>query len=236
MKWHNEYHKSLDSTQSYLKNRISEQDLQEGFCVSTNNQTNGYGRHGRDWKSSNGNLFFSFLIKPNASTQNIAQLSLIAGLALQKTIKPFTKNVIIKWPNDILIEDKKCAGILIEMQDNKALIGIGVNLKSTPEETFTFLEKNSKEEINSDSFLRNFQHHFSSIYQTWEEQGFETIREEWLKTTYDVGQPISVRIGENKITGTFETIDTQGNLVLICDKTNQRKTITSGDVFPIEKE
>ncbi|MBI1300491.1 MAG: biotin--[acetyl-CoA-carboxylase] ligase [Alphaproteobacteria bacterium] len=236
MIWNNEHHKYLASTQDSLKERLDKEDLQEGFCILTHNQTNGYGRHGRTWENGEGNLFFSFLLKPDCPSQNIAQLSLIAGLALHQTIQSFVKDVIVKWPNDITIADKKCAGILIEIQDSFAIIGIGVNLKSAPQKTFTYLENHIEKTVDPELFLQDFQNHFLKVYLQWKEEGFVNIREDWLKRSYDKGKPISVRIGENKITGTFETIDTQGNLVLICDETNQRKTITSGDVFPIKKE
>lgn len=125
--------KTLDSTNKYIKEHIFE--LESGSIVITDFQTNGYGRLSRTWFDTDlMNLTFSFLLrqKVNSHTTLISQL---VGAAIIKALEELNIDANIKWPNDILVNNKKVAGILIEskiLQDDIYLIvGIGLNVNST---------------------------------------------------------------------------------------------------------
>ena len=233
---------ALSSTQDFLMDLVADDsDLSEGQVVHALSQTEGRGRQGRVWEGGDGNLYFSFLLRPGCVPGKIGQLSLLTGLAVFKVIDGInkSKNKYLKWPNDILVEEKKCCGILIDaspVKDNKIdalVIGIGINLQTAPLETSTFLQKYSKTPIIPESFMMDVLSHFSACYTQWQENGFDVFKAEWLSRTYPVGSEVHVKMGQQEIKGRFETIDDFGNLVLFCDKSGEQKKITSGDVFLI---
>ncbi len=233
--WYIEKFACLPSTQNYLKELLFDNpDISEGTVISASHQSAGQGRHGRIWQGAEGNLFLSLLIKPKCNINQMGQISLISALAVSNVIDCDVK---LKWPNDILIDGKKCCGILIDaspVKDNKIehlIIGIGVNIKSAPLDTATFLQKYSSSEIDMDSFLDRLLSSFSDYYQRWKNEGFSALQKEWLLHTYDKGQKISVKIGGKQVKGRFDTIDMFGNLILICDKSDRQIKITSGEVF-----
>ncbi len=213
----------------------------EGTVIRTQHQSQGRGRHGRCWEEGEGNLYFSFLISPHINADKLGHISLLTGLSLQKTILSIVKgsaySPLIKWPNDVLLDQKKCAGILIETPSvstsgiiDHLVIGIGVNISSAPIETSSYLNAYNKN-IRADDVLEQFLQTFSLYYDAWRVDGFEGIRVEWINNSFKKGQPINVKLGKTFISGAFETIDQFGNLVILCNETNEKRTITSGDVF-----
>lgn len=141
-----------------------------------------------------------------------------------------------KWPNDLLINEKKVAGLLLESKNNQQnceliILGIGVNIDSHPDSTI-FPASNLKElgiEITPEILLQKFLDKFDALYQNWLNFGFTNIRNAWLSKAYHLKEKISVREGENKIEGIFEDMDNDGSLILkIGDET---KKITAADIF-----
>ena len=129
MQYHLIHFKEIDSTNSYLKNAYR---LLDNFTfVSADYQSNGKGREDRVWQSNSGdNLMFSFLIKNEELTKQSSILSIITAVEIAKEIEMFgIEGVSIKWPNDVLINDKKVCGILLEGQVPEYLvIGVGLNV------------------------------------------------------------------------------------------------------------
>ncbi len=231
---------SVESTQDEIisKYKLSP-DLKQGYCIHALSQTHGKGRHGRVWENATDNLYLSFIIKPDLHLNQIGQISLITSLALNKTIVPYLTDIkpILKWPNDILINGKKCAGILPDVIDSandviKALvIGIGVNINTAPIGTSTALRQSSNKEIDLETFRDDLLVNFSAYYDLYLQNGFEKFQYEWTKNSFPKGTKVSVKINDNQISGAFETIDQNGNMIIICDTTNALRKITSGDVF-----
>lgn len=128
----------VDSTNECLKRDYEK--LSEGTVITALHQTKGKGRLGREWKDDSKSLVFSLLLKQNIDPERIALLPLLTGCALYNTLKKFNLEASLKWPNDVLLEGKKCCGILLEAitkEKVEALIlGIGLNLNddSFPEE------------------------------------------------------------------------------------------------------
>ena len=231
--WFIEKFDTLDSTQSYLKNLcVNEPSTKSGLVIHANSQTRGYGRQNRTWVQGEKNLYFSFLL-PKWDIIPLGNLSILTGLSLAQTIKSYeiSPSLQIKWPNDILIDGKKCAGILIEICANSLIIGIGVNTHSSPLSYTSSLNTYVKDTIINDDLLQKFLAIFNENITHLEEHGFKYIRAEWLKHSFEQNTKMSVKIGDNILAGAFQTIDNNGSLVLLCGQTNQRQTITAGDVF-----
>lgn len=238
IRWSIETHNTLDSTQ---RNLLERKDLSEGFVVQAYSQQAGKGRHGREWFNAEGNLFLSFALQPAIEPERFGQISLCVGLAVLRTIKDYasTAPVALKWPNDVLVDDKKSSGVLIEsktVNDEIApflIVGIGANLNSAPDEQFASLRDCVHKGIDVDAFRDKLLDNFSIVYDQLIAEGFETLRAEWLINSYDKGRHIGVKVGEKKVSGQFVDVDRFGYLRLICDEENRIKTVSSGDVFLI---
>lgn len=128
------YFDSLPSTNTYLKDNYSTLPTRT-ICV-TYNQTMGKGRLGRSWETEEGkNIALSILIKEELDISKIPLISLVVGVSLHKVLKEYLDNLSIKWPNDILVNNKKIVGILLEgitnNQDIALIIGIGINVNQS---------------------------------------------------------------------------------------------------------
>lgn len=235
IEWSINTYKTLPSTQDTLKDMLKENaTLPEGYVVLTDKQTNGYGRHGRAWGGDVGNLYMSFLLRPSQTLANPAQIALISGLALTQTIEnniKSTEELILKWPNDVLISNQKCAGILIEGVDDGFIVGIGVNIISASLDHATHLNAHSETEIKHNVFYRQFFDMLDQFYTDWLNKGFASFRDMFINRTYPKGTHIGVNINRHRVTGKFDNIDKDGSLILLCDETGDLRKITSGDVF-----
>ncbi|GMO56016.1 MAG: hypothetical protein Ta2D_00020 [Rickettsiales bacterium] len=206
----------VDSTMLKIK------EYEVNTILVAQKQTNGRGKDNRVWNSEkNGNLYFSMLL--NAEKQlNYSQLSFVVSLAFRDAIP----NSISKWPNDILLNDKKCCGILLQLDNKKLIIGCGLNIKTYPPNT-SFPATSLKDEgfiIDRIEILKVFLQNFNNYYEIWEKNGFSIIREKWLEKCYNLKKKIKI----NEKEGIFFDIDNEGALLLsIGDKIEK---ITSGDV------
>ncbi len=141
--------------------------------------------------------------------------------------------VRLKWPNDVLLDDRKVAGILLETVGPDALaIGIGINLAHHPEGTETpAISVNSAtgRAVDPDEALGNLAARFAAWYGTWRSQGFAGLKPHWLKRASGLGGPIRARLADREIKGVFEDLDHDGALLLRSDAGLTR--ITAAEVF-----
>jgi len=212
----------------------------ERFIISAATQTQGRGRLGRRWHSMEGNLFFSQgLCFP---IHRVGELVIASSLSLYQTIRdliPSTHKVQIKWPNDILIDNAKVSGCLLEKGDKDyIIIGIGVNIYNFPTEdninypTTSLFSKG----INIDrlAFLQSYITNFDNNYDFLCNIGFSAIKEQWLSVVKGLGEKIIVQTTSEYSEGIFQGIGDNGELLLKID--NAVKPIYAGDVFYIKKE
>ena len=239
------YYDSIDSTNSEAK-RLHHQGSPEGTVVVARTQTAGRGRLGRRWISPPGNLYFTILLKPQVPIEVLSQLSLVAGLALVKVIQRYVNNgaiIALKWPNDVLINQQKVAGILVETdiesylnQGTPCYLGIGVNMHSAPD--LTVYPASSIQEIvgslpPSEDFLQYYVANFNAWYNIWQQEGFGALKDEWLSVASGLGemaQAISGRHGQ--ISGQFKTITDEGGLLLVDEEGNNHIISSSEVTFP----
>lgn len=193
-------------------------------------QTAGRGRRARPWSSPEGNFHGTLVLKPTEPPETVALRSFAAALALRDAFVQLTglpQSFTLKWPNDVLCNGGKIAGILLESQglntpDATLCIGIGVNLIATPDASQVepgavppvSLLQETGFKIAPDAFLDAL----APAYDRWEAaftaEGFAPLRSTWLEHAARLGQPIRARTGTETREGTFETIDAQGNLIL----------------------
>jgi len=235
----------LDSTNEEAK-RLAKSGGCHGAVVWAKRQTAGKGRMGREWISSEGNLFVSILLQPERVMADLAQLSFVAAISVIDAIEPMLESDKLlqnKWPNDVLLNDKKLSGILLESfrvdgSDKPwVIVGVGVNIDSFPENTefpATSLKEAGVELVSAKIILSRFIHHFMERYDQWNNRGFLSIRRIWLERAWRIKEKIEARLpsggGDTIIQGIFEGIDTGGSLI-IKPENGRKQTILAADVY-----
>jgi len=220
--------------------------LNDRSCAFTKEQTKGRGKNDRKWEAKRGNLFLSICIKPQRQSINeVAQLSFVTSVALANVLKRISDdnklnlNINCKWPNDVLIDGKKIAGILLESEIKNGvgtplttIIGIGVNVLFSPENvmypTTNLLNEGIK--IDATELMKKLVEEFDVLYYNWLNQKFSNIRNLWLNYAYKLGKEISVKTTNITTNGIFENLDEDGTLIIRKDN-GEVIEILSGDVF-----
>lgn len=204
-------------------------------------QAAGRGRRGRAWESPEGNLMATLLIAPGVSAPEAARLSFVAALAVHDFVAACAPRaaVRVKWPNDVLIEGKKVAGILLESSGDAGVdalpwlaIGVGINLVHPPAEAqypATTVGAHGRAPSPAEA-LAELAEAWETRFRTWRVSGFAAIREAWLAVAAGLGQPIDVRLPSETLHGRFETLMTDGALSLLLPD-GSRRAITAGEVF-----
>jgi BirA family biotin operon repressor/biotin-[acetyl-CoA-carboxylase] ligase len=210
--------------------------------IMARRQTHGRGRSGRRWASEPGNLYASLLQKLPCPQSVVHQLSLLAGVATIEAIAAATgaapPGLRLKWPNDVLIGEAKCAGILPESQlgagrsEVVIVIGIGINLTSHPDglgRAATHLAAHGLAP-GPDAMLGFLAEAMQRWLGAWAcGAGFPRVRAAWLRHAGAVGESLTVDTGRERISGTFLDLDDGGALVM-QDKEGRRRRLTFGDV------
>ena len=240
------YFAEIDSTNTYAR-RLAEAGAREGEIVIAEAQTQGRGRLGRRWQSPPfTNLYFSVILRPQLPPMQAPQITLTAAVALAETIASFiAQPATIKWPNDILVDGRKLAGILTEAscdsdRVNFVILGIGVNLNyriaTMPEEIRTHATSMAELTggwIHRESFLRRLIQGLDRCYGELDEFGFAGLAPRWEAHFGLRGKRVRVELLDQSVTGRAMGIDKDGAL-LIEDDRGTRQRVLAGDVIPVE--
>ena len=208
--------------------------------IAADQQTGGRGRCGRSWASPPGNLSNSLLLTINRPPMVLAQLALVAGVAVHDAIGRLapTLPTTLKWPNDVLIGDAKICGILIESQlaaggqAHNVVVGIGINLAHHPDLPDRRATSLAAQGVTATP--RQAWQQLSAAFAGWlavwsEGDGFSAICQSWQDRAVGIGSEVSVRAGGDVIFGRFGGLDTDGAMLLELPG-GQRRRITFGDV------
>jgi BirA family biotin operon repressor/biotin-[acetyl-CoA-carboxylase] ligase len=231
-------HDELDSTSEEAR-RLALSGEPGPVWIMARRQRAGRGRRGRAWQTQEGNLAATLLLSPNVPQAVSGQLSFAAALAVADVAAHFAPRaaIAVKWPNDVLAEGKKLAGILLEGESAKPgmnwlAIGIGVNLAGHPEGTefpATSLARLGIAAPPAEEALTILAARFAHWYDVWMKDGFEPLRDEWLARAKGVGGPIRARLPREMRQGVFEGIDETGALLL--NEGGRISAIAVGEVF-----
>ena len=210
----------------------------EGTLVTACEQTTGRGRRGGVWWSPPGNLYMSLILRPECSLSDIAQLSIVAAVAIATAISEIIgsrASVSLKWPNDILVDGAKISGILLETESYDstatavAIVGVGINVCHKPE--IHEYPTASLAELGIDtslpSVLNITTNWISHFYEIWKNTGFDFIRSAWLGFIPTSGL-LEVRVGDTLIMGEFAGLAPDGSMLLATQGGIDR--IVAGDV------
>ena len=204
-------------------------------------QTAGRGRRGRAWVSPVGNLSATLLISPVKPAAECAQLSFVAAIAAADAASSFAPQaeIKVKWPNDILADGRKLAGILLESASGAdgalsfLAVGIGMNLAYFPPDTefpATSLAAIGIAAPAPSDALVQLASAFAKWYDLWMTKGFSPIHDAWLARAAGLGTRIRARLTNEETSGVFEGIDNTGALIL-RENAGKTRHISAGEVF-----
>ncbi len=223
----------VGSTNDWLAERAA--TLTDASWVRADVQTGGRGRRGRVWVSQPGNLFASVLVRPQPGEGPPQQLSFVAAVALDRALLRWVapERLSLKWPNDVLLDGVKCAGILLEAQGHATVIGFGVNLTDYPagvERPATSLAAADLKPPSAAALCAALAEALATTRAQWRDYGFASIRTAWLARASGLGQPLVARLGRETLAGRFEDLAPDGALLLRLDNGSLR-VIHAGEVF-----
>jgi BirA family biotin operon repressor/biotin-[acetyl-CoA-carboxylase] ligase len=202
-------------------------------------QTAARGRRGRTWEMPLGNFAATLVMRPAGGPAEAALRSFAAALALHEACTAATGDAsrfALKWPNDVLMDGRKLAGILLERRAETLLVGIGVNLATAPAREAlepgavppaALAEAGAR--IAPAAFLDLLAPAFARHEAVLSSQGFEPVRAAWLARAARLGQRITARTGAETLEGRFETVDAAGHLVLATE--HGRRAVAAAEVF-----
>lgn len=210
--------------------------------VTADEQVKGKGRRGRNWVSPPGNFYGSLLLVDPAPSEELPQLAFVISLALHKALSralPPTEQarLTVKWPNDLLFDRKKVAGILMEANHaggrTGIVIGCGINCATSPVAAPYPVTNFASEGqvISTDALFELFSFEVSAAMSQWQAgEKFGSVREAWLQRASGVGEEITVRLSDRELKGRFTGLDAMGRL-LLSHPENGTSVISAGDVF-----
>ena len=238
------YFDSIDSTQNYAI-KIASNPKEDGTIIIAEKQTGGKGRRGRKWLSPKGGIWFSIILHPkfelDVATVFPLAVSLALALAIKKTLGIKTE---LKWPNDVLLDEKKVAGILTDtsIESNKIenlVLGVGINFNINSKQIEKQLEK-SKNFYGASSLVKddnaskiNLIHSFlgelENLYEDLNSGKSQKVIKEWMKYSSTIGKEVTISDEQKKITGKAKKIDSDGALIVI--QQGKEHKVFAGDVI-----
>ena len=220
------------STQNDLLELVESKIALDGQVIVTEFQSSGRGRLDRTFEApAKSALLFSFYIKPRKQRSEWGFIPLIAGLSLVRSISALDSgmNVSLKWPNDLIINEKKCAGIIAQMTTEGIVLGIGLNVSMTskelpvPSATSLAIEGSTINDRNL--LLSEILNTFAELFESWEED--TELLNEYASVSSTIGKKVRIELpgGEN-LEGSVARVSSMGELVL-----DNGKHVSAGDVI-----
>ena len=233
----------VDSTNAEARRR-AEAGQTGPLWIVARRQGEGRGRRGREWVSETGNLYATLLTTTRKAPAEAAQITFVAALAVADLICSFVPAplVTIKWPNDVMIEADKAAGILVESGAHEMgglwlAVGIGVNLAHAPsgtERAATAIGGHLKGEVRAAPTVAEaievLAHHFVIWMDRWDTLGFQPILDAWVARSRGLDQGCTARLGHETVSGIADGVAADGSLRLKLADGSMR-LISAGDVF-----
>jgi BirA family biotin operon repressor/biotin-[acetyl-CoA-carboxylase] ligase len=229
----------LDSTNMTAKD-LAKTGAEEGTVVIARTQSHGRGRFERSWESPEGGVYLSLILRPGVSCEKTPLLPFVAALAVTKTINTYGIHATIKWPNDVRVNGRKIAGILLESEGdgltiNYIVVGIGINLavdlkrlSAEIQVSSTSLLDEVHHPVDYHEFLKTFFMSFEYYYEIFQKQGYAEIIDEWKAHSDTLGKNVRVKTMTETLQGTAFDVD-QSGFLLLWTASGETKKILSGD-------
>jgi len=235
--WH--FLPETDSTNAEIIRHLPSHPSGEGLVVIADCQTGGKGRSGRIWHSAPGTgIYLSMLIQPKLSPEQLPIVTLMAGLATAIAVNEFIPSPAqLKWPNDLLLNNKKIAGVLCEYHATKVpavIIGIGINVNHTQfptdiKDIATSIKLESGLEINRTTLIKQLVTQLDFQYSELKSNKVQSLIDNWTLHSDLFGKSISISKGGQSITGKAVRLDNLGRLVIL-NESGKEIVLDSGEV------
>ncbi|MFK0090949.1 bifunctional biotin--[acetyl-CoA-carboxylase] ligase/biotin operon repressor BirA [Pseudomonas sp. NPDC090755] len=236
--WPVSIHDSIDSTNAQALRAIGEGQAAP-FLVLAERQTAGRGRRGRQWVSPFAeNLYYSLVLRIEGGMRQLEGLSLVVGLAVLRTLQSFgVADAGLKWPNDVLVNNQKIAGILLELVGDPAdvchvVLGIGINVNmqvaSEVDQLWTSVRRETGVNIDRNLMVARLNHNLQIDLERHRRDGFSAFQAQWEQAHLWQGRAVSLIAGVNRIDGVVLGIDGQGALRLEIN--GEEKSFSGGEL------
>jgi len=235
------YHKQLNSTNSYAKS-LSKADMHHGMIILTDHQKSGRGRVSRFWFSPpEKGLTFSLIILPKINIRKSGLFSILSGVAIAECLIEYGIPVKLKWPNDVMVDGKKIAGILCESKIsgqlvNAVIIGIGLNVNDKLNEypfdlqnIVTSLQHITGTNYRREDILTNILFHFEELYKLVTNKQESILVKKWLSYNQHLGQKITFHQNDTLISGLFLGITPYGEAIVEIN--GKQEILMSGQIL-----
>ncbi|MEN6469795.1 MAG: biotin--[acetyl-CoA-carboxylase] ligase [Smithella sp.] len=241
------YYEEIGSTNDEAF-RLGVQGAPEGAALIAERQNAGKGRMQRVWHSPAGaNIYTSVILRPHFEMACAPQISIAAGVAVAETLNPYCPDkVMLKWPNDVLIEGKKVCGILSQMKMSGnaidfVVVGIGINVNLNREQfpqdiqsIATSLAIGSGRKISREELIVSLYENLAKWYKQLLQSGFDPIKEKWLALSPMIGKPVAVMFHGEAAGGKAIGLGEDGSLILLTDK-NKTIHVSAGDATILKR-
>lgn len=221
------FYETIDSTNT-VATGLAEKGEVEGAVVISDCQNKGRGRLGRHWVSPPGaNIYMSVLLRPDIELKNATLLTIMAAVACTVALRRVTDlTVTIKWPNDLIVSDKKLGGILTEMRITRkkieyAITGIGINvnmdsdaLPDAIKEIATSAKMETGKLHSRTEIITEILNEINHWYSILKEKRRRELLTQWKQLTSTLGRKVKIILGKETLTGLAESIDDEGMLIL----------------------
>lgn len=234
------FYKSVNSTMDVAKEIVEKNNDVENVLVIAETQTKGKGRLKRQWFSPKGGIWFSLILRPNVTPDKIFQLNYVFSLAVANTLRKYSIDAKTKWPNDVVVDDKKICGILIEADVevdrlNWCIVGVGINVNINRK---FFLRHNLQatsiseilgKNVDLNEFLRNLFKELETQYDKFISGRVQEIVYLWSKICSTLGRKVKIVTIDKEIVGKALKILPQTGELMIKTSSNEIKRISFGD-------
>ena len=218
--WSVHVYRCVNSTME-AAHELARDGAAEGTLVVAERQEQGRGRLGRAWESPEGGAYLSLVLRPKRPLAEIPQLALIAGLAAAEAVRDAAcLYPSIRWPNDLLLNGRKVAGILVEARNGAVVVGIGLNVSTDPAHLpaeATSLAAAGSSSCSREDVVVGLCRRLAAWYDVWTAQGFGPVREALRPWMGHFGQPVHLTIGSQRFEGTASDVDESGRLLVRLD-------------------
>lgn len=237
------YYNEIDST-NRIAEHLAQQSFREGTVVIADSQTSGRGRSNNQWFSPAGeNIYCTLLLKPDSSY--LHRIPFVAGLAIAKTLAALSLKIDLKWPNDLLVGNRKIGGILVQSAMEAgtlkyAIVGFGINVNTTSfpqnlKETATSIVMERDEPADRESIIAGILMHFEKLYLDMAEVSWEDFSKEVEKrSTFVRNCEVRIENHEGIIEGTTAGLDSYGGLIV--NTADGARVFYSGEVQACRKK
>jgi BirA family biotin operon repressor/biotin-[acetyl-CoA-carboxylase] ligase len=236
------YLKEVDSTNSYALRNLDV--LRDREVIIADIQTGGHGRFSRKWLSNvPDNLYMSIVLKPSGKTDTLTGLTLYMSTVICELLEEYGVKSSLKWPNDVLVQGEKIAGILGETKYQKNtlkgyVLGTGINLNMTVEECAkidqpaTSLNLHTGKRVNRDDFTDRLLKGFFSSYRNYLSTGFSLVRDAYLQRCAIIGRKIIISTQDQQYSTTAKSLTADGEMIIEKDD-GKEMIVRAGEIISI---